>query len=87
MNLQEQLSAKIDEIEQCLENNAPNLNTILQTVHRQLKKDSELVTLLSDKECSVLVNGLKQHTKIELACTALKSKPKKSLKSTTIDDL
>ena len=87
MTLQEQIQSKLAEIQESLENSAPNLPTLLRVVHTQLKKDPELVTLLSNKESSILVNGLKEHTKIELACSAVKSAPRKSLKATTIDDL
>ena len=87
MNLQEQLQEKIAEIATTLETSAPGLPNLLRTIHTQLKKDPELVTLLTDEECSVLVNGLKEHTQIELACTAMKSAPRKALKNTTVDDL
>lgn len=87
MNIQEQLQDKIAEIQTTLETSAPGLPSLLRTVHSQLKKDPELVTLLSDEECSVIVNGLKEHTKIELACVAVKSKPRVALKNTTVADL
>ena len=87
MNLQEQLKDKIAEIATTLETSAPGLPALLRTIHTQLKKDPELVTLLSDEDCSTLVNGLKAHTRIELACSAMKSKPKTSLKQTSIADL
>lgn len=87
MNLQEQLQDKIAEISTALESHAPNLPTLLRTVHSQLKKDPELVTLLSDEDASVIVRGLKEHTKIELAVTAMKGKPRVALKNTTVADL
>ena len=87
MNLQEQLHSKIQEIDTTLNQSLPGLPTLLRTIHSQLKKDAELVTLLSDEECSILVRGLKDHTKIELATAAMKSKPRKALSKTTVDDL
>jgi len=87
MNLQEQLQGKIAEMSEILENSAPGLPTLLRTIHSQLKKDPNLVTILTDEECSVLVKGLKEHTKIELACVAIKSKPRVALKNTTVADL
>ena len=87
MNIQEQIQAKLQEIDEILISQAPGLPTLLRTIHTQLKKDQELVTLLSEEECSILVRGLKEHTKIELACTAMKSKPRKALKNMTVDDL
>lgn len=87
MNLQEQIHDKIEEMSAILENSAPGLPTLLRTIHSQLKKDPDLVTLLSPEECSIIVNGLKEHTKIEIATTAAKSKPRKALSKTTVADL
>ena len=87
MNLAEQVQEKLLEMEGILASNTPGLPNLLRTVHTLLKKDPEVVTLLSEAECNTLVEGLKEHTKIELATKAMKSKPKKSLKSTGLDDL
>ena len=57
MNLQEQLQGKIAEMSEILENSAPGLPTLLRTIHSQLKKDPNLVTILTDEECSVLVKN------------------------------
>ena len=87
MNLAEQVQEKLIEMEEVLNNNTPGLPTLLRTVHTLLKKDPEVVTLLSESDCNILVEGLKEHTKIELATKAMKSKPKTSLKSTSLSDL
>ena len=87
MNLQEQLHSKIQEIDTTLNQSLPGLAGLLRTIHTQIKKDPELVTLLSDEECSVLVRGLKDHTKIELACASIKGAPRKALSKTTVADL
>lgn len=87
MNLAEQVQEKLIEMEEVVKTNTPGLPTLLRTVHTLLKKDPEVVTLLSESDCNILVEGLKEHTKIELATKAMKSKPKKSLKSTGLEDL
>ena len=87
MNLQEQLSSKIQEIDTTLNQSLPGLAGLLRTIHTQLKKDPDIVTLLSDEDCSILVRGLKEHTKIELACASMKGAPRKALSKTTVADL
>ena len=87
MNLQEQIQDKIAEMKEVLETSAPGLPTLLRTIHTQLKKDPDLVTLLSEEDCSTIVRGLKEHTKIEIATSAAKSKPRKALSKTTVADL
>jgi len=87
MNIADQVRNSLLEMEEELNSLTPNLPNLLRTIHTQLKKDPEIVTILSEEECSILVRGLKEHTKIELATKAMKSKPRTSLKSTTLADL
>lgn len=87
MNLAEQVKEKILEVENILNNNQPGLPNLLKTIHTILKKDPEVVTLLSEEECNVIVEGLKEHTKVEIAAKAMKSTPRKALKQTTLEDL
>jgi len=87
MNLAEQVRENLTEMEEQLNTTTPNLATLLRTIHTQLKKDPEIVTILTEEECNILMSGLKEFTKIELATKALKSTPKKSLKQTTLADL
>lgn len=87
MNLAEQVQEALLSMEESINNNCEGLPTLLRTIHKQLKSDPEIVTLLSESECAILVNGLKEHTKIELATKAIKSKPKTSLKNMTVEDL
>ena len=78
---------KLASLEQMLLAGTPGMPMLLRDIHKHLKKDPDVVTLLTEEECSVLVRGLKQQTNVNIATTALKSKSKKSLKSTTINDL
>lgn len=78
---------KLAALEQSLLEQTPNMPTLLRDIHRVLKADDSIVTLLSEEECSTLVRGLKKQTNTEIATTAIKKAPKKALKSLTLDDL
>ena len=78
---------KLASLEAALLAGTPNMPTLLRDIHRNLKKDPDLVTVLSPEECSILVRGLKKQTMTEIATSAVKSKPKKTLKSMSVSDL
>ena len=78
---------KLAQLEAALLESTPNMPTLLRDIHRNLKADPDLVTILTEEECSVLVNGLKKHTATEIAATVVKKKPKKALKNITVSDL
>lgn len=80
--VQEQLAYMQEQLTQA----TPNIATLLRTIHQQLKKDPEIVTILSEEECQILVNGLKEHTKIEISTVAAKKK-KPSLKNLTLESI
>ena len=82
-----EIKEKLANLEQALLSNHPEMPTLLRTIHRQLKADDDLVSILSEEEISILVRGLKVQTKTEIATKAVKSKPKKALKNITLDDL
>jgi hypothetical protein len=50
----------------------PSLPVLLRTIHSQIKKDPEVVTLLSEDEIGIIVNGLKRQTQVELVTTTVK---------------
>jgi len=88
MNLADQVREKLLEMEVAINEHTPQLPTLLRTIHAQLKKDPEVVTLLSESECNILVEGLKEHTKIELAAKITKGGTRgKALKQTSLEDL
>jgi len=78
---------KLAELEQSLLNKTPNMPTLLRDIHRQLKNDPDIVTILSEDEINILVSGLKKQTGVEISTAVLKQPNKKALKSTTLDDL
>lgn len=86
MNLNEQIKEKILSLESALQSQHPTMPSLLQEIWKTLKANPDCVTLLTEEEIGVVVNGLKQQTRTEIATTALKSKSK-SLKSIGIADL
>ena len=77
---------KLAQLEEMLLANTPNMASLLRDIHRQLKADPDVVTILSDTEVSILVRGLKKQTNIEIAVKALKAAPRKSMKSMGVSD-
>jgi hypothetical protein len=78
---------KLASLEQQLIAGTPGMATLLRDIHKVLKQDPDVVTMLSEEECSILVRGLKKQTATEIATKATKSKPKKALKNLTVSDL
>ena len=81
-----EVQEKLAALEAALLAGTPNMPGLLRTIHKQLKADPDVVTILSEDECAVLVRGLKAITKTEIAISAL-SKSKKALSKMTVDDL
>jgi hypothetical protein len=86
MNLQEQVTEKILSLQSALLSQHPQLPILLREIHTTLKENPDCVTLLTDEEVGVIVNGLKKQTATEIATVALKSKTK-SLKTIGLEDL
>lgn len=84
------IKEKLAQLEDALLSKLPTMPTLLRDIHSQLKKDAELVTILSEEECKILVKGLEAQTKTELAATLLKKKGgtrSKPAAKLTVDDL
>lgn len=81
-----EIKEKLAQLEAALLTTTPDMPTLLRDIHRNLKQDPELVTLLTEEECSVLVRGLKKQTNTEIATSAVKS-PKKALSKMSVADL
>ncbi len=78
---------KLAQLDAGLLETTPNIAVLLRDIHRNLKADPDIVTLLSEEECSVLVRGLKVQTKTSIATTATKAKAKKAISKMTLADL
>lgn len=81
-----EVQEKLAQLEQALLANTPTMPTLLREIHRTLKNDPDIVTLLSEEDCSILVRGLKKQTATEIATTANK-KTKKPMSKMTLSDL
>lgn len=83
----ESTKLQIAELEQAILSAHPRLPHLLKDIWVALKNDPANVTLLAEEEVAVLVQGLEKQTATTLASVALASKGKKSMKSTSVDDL
>lgn len=82
----EQVREKLANLQQVITSHHPTLPVLLRDIHTQLKKDPDVVTILTPEEISILVSGLSKQTGIELASVAMKAS-KKPMKSIGVDDL
>ena len=78
---------KLASLEETLLKGTPNMPTLLRDIHRNLKNDPDIVTILSDEECSVLVKGLCKQTKTVITTSAIKKTKSKSNSKVTLADL
>lgn len=84
----EQTVNNILDLEQKLLAKHPEIPKLLATIHRQLKTDPEVVTILTPEQIKIVVSGLQHHTKVQLIAKVMgDGTKKKSLKSTSIDDI
>lgn len=74
-----EIKEKLARLEAALNESTPGIATLLRDIHSSLKKDADVVTLLSEEECNILVEGLKKQTATEIAVSALKSGGKKAM--------
>lgn len=65
----------------------PTLPILLREIHKTLKADPEVVTLLTEEEIGVVVNGLSKQTQTTIATSLASGKKGKSIKSIGIADL
>jgi len=79
---------KLAQLEDMLTNEVPNISVLLRDIHRTLKQDPDVVTILSEQECSILVRGLKKQTNTNISTGAVKkAKTGKAMSKMTVDDL
>lgn len=75
------IAMEMAELEAALDAHVPGFVSILSTVHKKLKADPDVVTLLDDEEIAKIVAGLEKHTNVTIvapsAVKAAKSKAKK----------
>ena len=83
----EQIQEKIITLGDMLKQQLPAFPTVLRDIHSHLKKDEEIVTLLSEEEIAIIVSGLSRQTKVTITTAAKKAASNKTLKNVTLADL
>lgn len=75
------IAMEMAELEAALDAHVPGFVNILSTIHKKLRADPDIVTLLDDEEIAVIVAGLEKHTNVTIvapsAVKAAKSKARK----------
>ncbi len=65
----------------------PRMPILLREIHQTLSKDPEVVTLLTEEEIGVIVNGLSKQTQTTIATSLATGKKGKAIKSIGVADL
>lgn len=73
-----ELKEKVAALSQIILNKHPSLPTLLSEIHKTIKANPDQVTLLSEEEISVIVDGLEHQTKTFLVESISKPAAKKS---------
>ena len=78
----------MNELQEAMNAEIPGFAYILQDIHKTLRADSSIVTLLSEEEISLIVSGLEKHADATITNAKTKA-PGASRKKTPIsaDDL
>lgn len=87
MTPHEEVSLKMETLRSALLADTPQLPMILSQIKVYLSKNPEVVTLLSEEEIGEIVRSAQTVSRIKLVENATKSKGKKALKDTELDDL
>ena len=74
-----EIKEKLATLEASLLEQSPGMANLLRDIHKILKQDPDLVTILSEEDCSILVRGLKKQTATNIATAALKKGGKKAM--------
>lgn len=82
-----QLQMQVAELEAAILSAHPSMPMLLQQIHRAVKADPEQVTLLTEEQIGVIVNGLSKQTQTFIATSLATKKTGKSIKSIGISDL
>lgn len=84
-----EIHTKLLELQQALLDSTPNMPTLLRDIHRTLKGQPEQVTLMSEDELAIVVQGLQKQTSVNLAAATMKPSVSKraALKNTSMNDL
>jgi hypothetical protein len=65
----------------------PTLPLVLREIHKTLQADPEVVTLLTEEEIGIIVNGLSKQTQTTIATSLATKRTGKTIKSIGVADL
>lgn len=85
-----EFQSKISQLQSALLEAHPSMPVLLREIHNQIRKDPELVTIISEEEIGVIVNGLKKQTNTEIAAKTTKTTKttmKKQVANVSLDDI
>jgi hypothetical protein len=82
-----EIKMQMAELQEALLSAHPKMPTLLKEIHGMLQKDPACVTIMAEEEIQIIVRGLEKVTATVLAEAVTSKTPKKSLKSTSVDDL
>lgn len=85
-NLQ-QIQEEIAQLSEKLISAHPSMPILLRSIHRKLKEDPAVVTLLTEEDIEIIVRGLKLQTKVEISIASSKTSNGKAIKNLGIGDL
>ena len=80
-----ELQSKIQTLDERIKTAHPLMPVLLREIHTVLRAQPDNVTLLSEEEIKIIVNGLMKQTSVVFSAKILTSK--KSAKSITLADL
>lgn len=78
---------QIENLKNALLSAHPTMPILLREIHKTLKADPEVVTLLSEEDIGVIVKGLSKQTQTTIATSLASGKKGKSIKSIGVADL
>lgn len=86
-----EIKTKLDALQQALLDSNPSMPTLLRDIHVTLKNQPEQVTLMTEQELHIVIQGLEKQTNTYLAASTVKSSKsatgKAKLKNATAADL
>lgn len=87
MTPHEQVQEKILALDAAMKAANPEMPTLLRDIHTQLRNDPDVVTLLSEEEIAIIVQGLDKQTGNNLVAKVMSGSKRISAKSLSIDDI
>lgn len=89
MNPGFQIKEKCAALSNALLSAHPTIPVLLREIHTHLRSDPECVTLMSEDEIAIVVQGLQRQTGVEIVSAAVKkpSISKNAMKNITADDI